>query len=71
MKTIHEGRIARTARHIAHRLDTEAEVRLTVPSMYAENKIDRIFAYMERYCGKYYMESSDKWNYIIIRKRVK
>lgn len=56
MKTIHESRIARAARFIATRLESESEVRLSIPTDYADSRIFRIMCYMTRYCGKYWIE---------------
>lgn len=55
MKTIHESRIARTARFIAAKLEIENEVRLTVPSDYANSRIFRIMQYMTHFIGKYWI----------------
>lgn len=55
MKTFHEGRIASTARFIAYRLESESEVRLSIPTEYADSRILRILFYMTRYCGKYWI----------------
>jgi hypothetical protein len=68
MKTFHEGRIARTARFIAFRLESESEVRLSIPSEYADSRIFRIMTYMTRYCGKYWIEYPGD-NTAIIRKQ--
>ncbi len=68
MKSIHEGRIARTAKFIAARLETENEVRLTVPTWYADSRIFRIMQYMTRYCGKYWIEYPGN-DIAIIRKQ--
>ena len=68
MKTFHEGRIARTAKFIAHRLEYESEVRLSIPTEYADSRIFRILLYMTRYCGKYWiMYPGNKT--VIIRKQ--
>lgn len=68
MKSIHEGRIARTAKFIAARLETENEVRLTVPTWYADSRIFSIMQYMVRYCGKYWIEYPGN-DIAIIRKQ--
>ena len=68
MNSIHEGRIARTARFIATRLENEPEVRLTVPSNYADSRIWRIMCYMTHYCGKYWIEYINQ-TVAIIRKQ--
>ena len=66
----HDSKIARTARFIAHRLETEPEVFLTLPhDWHNVNRLDRILAYMERYCGDYCVSSSVAWNYLIVKKR--
>lgn len=71
MKTLHEGRIANTARFIAARLEKEPEVFLTLPhDWHNVCRLDRILAYMDRYCGKYFVQSSTAWNYLIVKKRV-
>lgn len=56
MKTIHESRIARTARFIASRLENENEVYLTVRTDYADSRIFRIMMYMTHFIGKYWIE---------------
>lgn len=68
MKTIHESRIARTARFIAARFENENEVILSIPSDYADSRIFRIMIYMNRYCGKYWIEYKNKTT-AIIRKQ--
>lgn len=68
MKTIHEGRIARTARFLAARLETENEVRLTIPSDYADSRIFRIMQYMTHFIGKYWIIYPGD-NTAIIRKQ--
>lgn len=55
MKTIHDSRIARTARFLTARLETETEVRLSIPSDYADGKIFRIASYMNHFIGKYWV----------------
>lgn len=55
MKTFHESRIARTAHFIAAKLENENEVRLTVPTDYADSRIFRIMCYMNHYIGKYWI----------------
>lgn len=55
MKTIHESRIARTAHFIATRLENENEVRLTIPTDYADSRIFRIMQYMIHFIGKYWI----------------
>ena len=65
--TIHEGRIARTARFLAARFENETEIHLTIPSDYADSRIFRIMLYMNRYCGKYYIAYQGKS--AIIRKQ--
>jgi hypothetical protein len=67
MTRFHENRTARTARYIAARLDSEAQVRLTVPSSYADGVIWRIMCYLNRFCGQYWIEYND--NYAFIRKQ--
>lgn len=68
MNTVHNTRTARGARAIAARLESVPEVRLYVRSARTENIVFRIHHYLMHYCGKYYLQSSDKWNYIIVRK---
>ena len=68
MKTIHEGRIARTARFLAARLETENEVRLTIPSDYADSRIFRIMQYMTHFIGKSWIMYPGE-NTAIIRKQ--
>jgi hypothetical protein len=68
MTTIHESRIARAARAIAARLDNQPEVRLYARTYRAECKLDRIFHYMNRYCGNYWMESWGNNPMVIVRK---
>lgn len=68
MKTIHDSRIARTARFLAAKLEIENEIHLTVPTYYADSRIFRIMQYMTRYCGKYWIEYPGN-NTAIIRKQ--
>ena len=68
MNAIHNTRTARAARAIAARLESMPEVRLYVRSARAENVVFRIHHYLMRYCGKYYLQGSDKWDYVIVRK---
>lgn len=68
MKTIHESRIASAAQFIATRLESESEVRLSIPTDYADSRIFRIMIYMNRYCGKYWIEYIGHYT-AIIRKQ--
>lgn len=70
MKTLHETRTARAARVVATRIETEGEVFLTIPHE-SKNvvRLDRIIAYMRRFCGDYCVYSSTAWNYLIVKKR--
>lgn len=66
MSLIHQSRIARTARFLAARLEKERTVILTVRTAHADNKVFRIFHYMNRYCGKYSLgEDIDPRRYIL------
>jgi len=70
MTTIHENRTARAARAVAARIETEGEVFLTIPHEWKNvARLDRIIAYMQRFCGDYCVCSSTAWNYLIVKKR--
>lgn len=68
MSTMPANRIARAARAIAARLDNQPEVRLYARTYRAECKLDRIFHYMNHYCGRYCMQSWGNNPMVIIRK---
>lgn len=68
MNTIHNTRIARAARAIAARLNSQSTVTLTISSFEAENKIYRILSYMNRYCGRYMAEFLPAQNRVMVIK---
>lgn len=68
MKNTHETRTARAARAIAARLNNQPEVRLYARTYRAACKLDRIFHYMNRYCGRYCMQSWGDNPMVIVRK---
>ena len=67
MKGMHESRIARVARFLATKLETENEVKLTITSDYADSRIFRIVCYMTHFCGRYYVLYDN--NFVFIRKQ--
>lgn len=68
MNTFHNTRLARAARFIAQRLENENEVHLTIPTEYADSRIWRIMCYLNKFCGKYWIEYPNN-NTAIVRKQ--